>query len=139
MTAHDITPEWHIRMQAALQKYTHNAVSKTVNFPNEATRDEVKEVFILAHKLGCKGFTVYLDGRRSEQVLTVGAEKKGRSGGPLPETAGEVTVGSQEPSGKAKVNGVWGHIKPIERPVRLDGFTAARNAAVGKLFLAKHP
>lgn len=134
VTAHDITPEWHIRMQAAFQKYTHNAVSKTVNFPNEATREDVKEVFILANKLGCKGVTVYRDGSRSEQVLTVGADKKAKAADEGLGASGELP-GGHEGKAKAKVNGVWGHIKPIERPVRLDGFTAAKETPVGKLFL----
>ncbi len=76
VVSHDISPEWHIKLQVAFQKYTENAVSKTINFPHDATIDDIRKGFFLAYKLGLKGVTIYRDGSIMGQVLTVGTIKK---------------------------------------------------------------
>lgn len=113
--AHDISPEWHIRIQAAFQKYTDNAVSKTINFPNSATREEVKQAYMLAYKLGCKGTTVYRDGSRDSQVLTTGTAKD------------EKPVEIPAP--------LFGNIMPRPRPSMTWGATEKVKIGCGSLFI----
>ena len=115
VSAHDISPEDHIRMQAAFQRGTDNAVSKTVNFANSATREEVAEVYSLAFHLGCKGVTIYRDGSRNEQVLNIGKVKK--DGEP-----------AEEPAKEAR-------IMPRPRPDTVMGITERVKIGCGNLYI----
>jgi len=102
-TAHDISPAAHIRIQAAFQKHTDNAVSKTVNFANDATRDDVAEVFRSAFKLDCKGVTIYRDGSRDLQVLRTGGPDGAGAGGTSGNASGKAMVDAPTvPAGRAE-------------------------------------
>ena len=112
VTAHDISPEDHIRMQAAFQKYTDNAVSKTVNFAHSASREDVAQAYKLAYKTGCKGVTVYRDGSRDEQVLNIGTTAKKEA---------------SKPEEKEK--------HPRQRPKITHGATLLMNTGCGKMYV----
>jgi ribonucleoside-diphosphate reductase alpha chain len=75
VTAFEISPYWHIKMQAAFQEYTDNAVSKTINFPRTATKEEVREAFLMAYRERCKGITIYRSGSKERQVLVCGTKQ----------------------------------------------------------------
>ena len=109
--AYDITPEWHVRMQAAFQRYTDSAVSKTVNFPQSATREDVASVYKLSYELNLKGITIYRDGSREDQVLS--------TGGPAQETS--------EPKRLT--------IVPRSRPKVTRGVTERVNTGCGNMYV----
>jgi len=115
VTTHDISSEWHVRMQAAFQKYCDNAVSKTINLPNDANVDDVEQAYMLAYELGCKGITIYRDGSRSEQVLSTGS------------TSG--------PSTEDKKSEIPGKRDVMERPRFLNGITEKIKTGYGNLYV----
>ncbi|OEU77042.1 MAG: ribonucleoside-diphosphate reductase, adenosylcobalamin-dependent [Desulfobacterales bacterium C00003060] len=116
VTAHDIAPEWHIQIQAAFQKYTDNAVSKTVNFPNDATPEDIDKVYRLAYETGCKGVTIYRYGSRDRQVLNIGVDQARQT---------------RETRSKPGRQG----IVPRVRPVVTKGVTERITTGCGKLYV----
>lgn len=112
VTAHEVAPEWHVRMQAAFQEHTDNGVSKTINLPHSATEEDVANAYLLAYELGCIGITVFRDGCKADQVLHLGTKKKaeGTAGPsvevgtgiePRPEMLAGKTYRVQTPAGTA--------------------------------------
>jgi ribonucleoside-diphosphate reductase alpha chain len=123
VTAHDVSPEWHIRMQAAFQDHVDNAVSKTVNFPNQARPEDVERVYLLAYELGVKGVTIYRDGSRQEQVLNIGEVNRKGSNGDQPT---QMELG---PQGAPVMP-----VRPSRSPV-LRGETQEKRTGCGSLYI----
>jgi ribonucleoside-diphosphate reductase alpha chain len=121
VTAHEIDPEWHVRMQAAWQKHTDNAVSKTINLPNSAGVADVQRAYQLAYDLGCLGITVFRDGSKGVQVLNVGVTEKKKE---------ETAVAAAPAPAPAQVPG---KVKP--RPAIVHGHTRRMEAPEGKVYV----
>lgn len=142
VTAHEITPYWHVLTQSAFQDYTDNAVSKTVNFPNSAAVDDIKEVYTLAYKLGLKGITVYRDGSR-QQVLTAGKREEKKDSEHLCPTCGtelpegvdidslELVLSGSADDGKKEGGG----IEPRKRPDVTHGVTIKKMTGCGPIYI----
>ena len=123
--SHDIDPRWHVKMQGAFQKYTDNAVSKTINFPHDATVEDVAEAYRSAYALGCKGITVYRDGSKAEQVLSTGATDA---------TSTDGAVGDGTPTAVVEIE-VPGPRVPRERPRQIHGITERVRTGHGNMYV----
>jgi ribonucleoside-diphosphate reductase alpha chain len=136
VTSHDIRPEWHVRTQAAFQKYTDNAVSKTVNFANDASIEDVRTVYTLAYELGCKGVTIYRDGSKSVQVLSTGQTGKAREVEQAEGTIKPVGAGDGGVLQEAEeiASGPVPR-RPRERPSRVSGVTHRVRTSNGNLYV----
>jgi ribonucleoside-diphosphate reductase alpha chain len=126
VTAHDISPEWHVRIQAAFQKYINNAVSKTINFKSTATVEDIRKAFLLAYELGCKGITVYRDKSREEQVLTVGLSIEAKK---------EQKAEGEQVEKRSESEDVREKIVPRSRPQMTSGKTYKMNTGCGNLYV----
>ncbi|MFC2150251.1 vitamin B12-dependent ribonucleotide reductase [Calditrichota bacterium] len=150
VTAHDITPENHILMQAAFQAHTENAVSKTINFPNSATIDDVKNAYLLAWSTKCKGITIYRDGSRPWQVMNVGKDKAKadpneapneiapkESAAPMNKTVEESKPVAKQPAAQHTRNrrSTDSFLKPRRRPSVTRGYTEHIGTGDGSLFV----
>jgi ribonucleoside-diphosphate reductase alpha chain len=120
VTAHEIAPDWHIRMQAAFQRGVDNSISKTINLPNSATRDDVLQAYMQAWNSGCLGITIFRDGSKGEQVLNVGVKEEKK--------AEEATVTRAAPTTSPRYTG---GIK--DRPEVVHGYTRQVRAPEGKV------
>jgi ribonucleoside-diphosphate reductase alpha chain len=110
--SHDIDPKWHVRMQAAFQEYTDNAVSKTINFSHDATVADVAEAYQSAYTLGCKGITVYRDGSKAEQVLSTGATGEAATTVADSDTSEAETFKSRVPRGRPRqIHGITERVR----------------------------
>ena len=137
--AHDVSPIWHVKMQAAFQRHTDNAVSKTVNFPNSATKQDVAQVYRLAYTLGCKGTTIYRDGSRDEQVLNIGKVNDGKDT-PTKDATGDPMVDAvleaDCDSGSCLVrSSAYGRLLPRPRPQITMGYTEKVKIGCGNLYI----
>ena len=132
VTSHDISPEWHVNMQAAFQNHTDNAVSKTVNLRNEATQEDVAEVFQLAYRTGCKGVTIYRDGSRDMQVLNIGSVK-GKEEKPQLQNVAPSTEACEDCAEACALT--QPHITPRPRPEVTTGFTEKVKIGCGNLYI----
>ena len=136
VTAHEIAPEWHIRMQAAFQKYVDNSVSKTINFPNSATIENVKDAYFQAFELKTKGITIYRDGCRSQQVLYKGDVPEKRLPQDRPNSLPSVTDKIKTGFGNLYVTISYYNKKPFEvfTSIGKSGYTTMADAeALGRM------
>jgi ribonucleoside-diphosphate reductase alpha chain len=134
VTAHDIEPEWHVRIQSAFQADTDNAVSKTVNFPHDAMPEDVARVYLLAYEEGCKGVTIYRDRSRDAQVLNIGraAPAELAQVPAMPPAAAAPMAAAARPGPEA---GGHPRIAPRPRPMVTQGATERIGTGCGKLYV----